>query len=74
MSSYGKVISGGEAMRKGVSKGINDKLSARESQFDRRERTATAVKNAYKVNTLSDQHTQNINGGSFTKGTRPAKV
>ncbi len=74
MSGYGKVISGGDAMKKGLSKGINDKLSAREGEFDRRERVATAVKNAYKVNTLSEQHVQNVKGGSFTKGVRPAKV
>ena len=74
MSGYGKVISGGDAMRKGLSKGINDKLSAREGEISRRERTAGVVRDAYKVNTLSDQHVQNIRGGSFTKGVRPAKV
>ncbi len=74
MSGYGKVISGGDAMRKGVSKGINNKLSARESEISRRETTAKAVKDAYKVNTLSEQHVQKINGGSFTKGVRPSRV
>jgi len=74
MSGYGKVISGGASMRKGVSKGINDKLSAREGEFDRRATTAAAVRDAYKVNTLSEQHVQNIRGGSFTKGTRPSRV
>jgi len=74
MSCYGKVISGGASMRKGVSKGINDKLAAREGEIDRRERTAKAVKDAYKVNTLSEQHVQNIRGGSFTKGARPSRV
>lgn len=43
MSGYGKVISGGASMRKGVSKGINDKLSARESEISRREATAGAL-------------------------------
>lgn len=74
MSAYGKVISGGAQMSKGLTKGINDKL---EGIADRRERAqviATSVVNAYKVNTLSDQHTQNIRGGKFTAGTRPSKV
>lgn len=74
MSAYGKVISGGAAMRKGLTKGINDKLSTRASEDARRQGVATAVRDVYKVNTLSDQHTQNINGGKFQKGTRPAKV
>ena len=74
MSGYGKVISGGASMRKGVTKGINDKLSERTNEFGSREKVATAVRDVYKVNTLSVQHTQNINGGKFQKGTRPAKV
>jgi len=74
MSGYGKVINGGAQMRKGVTKGINDKLSTRASEDSRRQKVAVAVRDVYKVNTLSDQHTQNINGGNFQKGTRPAKV
>lgn len=74
MSGYGKVINGGVQMRKGVSKGINDKLTTRTNEYGRREKVAVAVRDVYKVNTLSDQHTQNINGGKFQKGTRPAKV
>ena len=74
MSAYGKVISGGARMTKGVTKGINNKLSERTNEFGRREKVAVAVRDVYKVNTLSDQHTQNINGGKFQKGTRPAKV
>ena len=74
MSAYGKVINGGAQMRKGVSKGINDKLSTRTGEYSRREKVAVAVRDVYKVNTLSDQHTQNINGGKFQKGTRPSKV
>lgn len=72
--SYGKVISGGAKMSKGLTKGINDKLSGFEKENQRRAQVAGAVANVYKVNTLSDQHTNNVNGGSFTKGTRPAKV
>lgn len=74
MSGYGKVINGGAQMRKGNTKGINDKLSARTNEFGRREKVAVAVRDVYKINTLSDQHTQNINGGKFQKGFRPAKV
>ena len=74
MSGYGKVINGGAQMRKGVTKAINDKLTTRTDEHSRREKVAVAVRDVYKVNTLSDQHTQNINGGKFQKGTRPAKV
>lgn len=72
MSGYGRVISGGVQMRKGVTKGINDKLGARASEIDRRERTAKAVVDAYKVDTLSSQHTNNIHGGD--KFSKPKQV
>lgn len=71
---YGKVISGGASMRKGVSKGINDKLENLKAARSSRQITASAVADAFKVDTLSQQHTNNVNGGKFTKGTRPAKV
>jgi hypothetical protein len=71
---YGKVISGGASMRKGVSKGINDKLETLKAARSSRQITASAVADAFKVDTLSQQHTNNVNGGKFTKGTRPAKV
>jgi len=75
MSAYGKVISGGIQMRKGLNKGINDKLTTRESEFDRRDVVAKAVNNAYKVNTVSSQHTNNVSkGGKFTKPSVPSKV
>lgn len=74
MSAYGKVISGGKAMTKGLTKGINDKLDGIADRRERAKTIATSVVNAYKVKTLSDQHTQNIRGGKFTAGTRPAKV
>ncbi len=74
MSGYGTVISGGKQMSKGLTKGINGKLDGLEDRRERSQTIATAVNNAYKVNTLSDQHTQNINGGKFTVGKRPAKV
>ena len=72
---YGKVISGGEQMRKGVSKGINDKLKNRSADDSRRASVATAVRDAYKVNTVSSQHTNNVSkGGKFTKPSVPASV
>lgn len=73
--SYGKVINGGAQMRKGVTKGINDKLGSRSKEDDRRQSVATAVVNAYKIDTLSNQHTNNVSaGGKFVKGTRPERV
>ena len=74
MSAYGKVISGGARMTKGVTKNINDKLTTFAAGHKRSEGIAVQVRDIYKVNTLSDQHTQDINGGKFKKGFRPAKV
>jgi hypothetical protein len=75
MSGYGQVLSGGASMRKGVSKDINDKHKNRESEDARRKVVATAVNNAYKVNTVSSQHTNNVGkGGKFTKPSVPSKV
>lgn len=75
MSGYGQVLSGGASMRKGLSKDINDKHKSRESEDARREIVATAVNNAYKVNTVSSQHTNNVrNSGKFTKPSVPKNV
>jgi len=74
MSGYGKVLSGGASMRKGVSKDINDKHKSREGEIARRDTVAKAVNNAYKVNTVSSQHTNNVKGGKFTKPSVPSKV
>jgi hypothetical protein len=75
MSGYGQVLSGGASMRKGVSKDINDKHKSRESEIARRDTVAKAVNNAYKVNTVSSQHTNNVGkGGKFTKPSVPSKV
>jgi hypothetical protein len=72
---YGKVISGGEQMRKGVSKGINDKLKGRASDDSRRESVATAVREAFTVRHLSDQTTNNVSkGGKFKTPSVPANV
>lgn len=70
---YGKVINGGAQMRKGLTKGINDKLSTRSAEDDRRAVVADAVNSAYKVNTISSQHTNNSNKGQFTKPSNRSK-
>lgn len=72
--SYGKVISGGAQMRKGLTKNINNKLDGFKGENERRAKVATAVANAYKVDTLSSQHTNNVRGGSFTKPSVPSKI
>lgn len=72
--SYGKVISGGKAMSKGLTKGINDKLSGFEGENKRRAALAGAVRNAFTQNPLSDNHTNNVNGSKFTKPKLPTNV
>ena len=42
MSEYGRVISGGKQMSKGLTKGINDKLAGYEEENERRAVIATA--------------------------------
>lgn len=75
MSGYGQVLSGGAAMRKGLTKNINDKLKSRSDEIQHREMVAGAVVNAYKVDTLSSQHTNNIHkGDKFTKPSVPKKI
>lgn len=71
---YGKVISGGASMRKGVSKGINDKLDTLDVARQRRQTVASAVANAFKQKNLSDNSTNNVNGGKFQKVPVPGKV
>ena len=71
---YGKVINGGKQMSKGLTKGINDKLEEFAESHKRSKTIATAVKDVYKIRTLSDQHTQNIRGGSFDKPKVPKNV
>lgn len=75
MSGYGKVISGGAKMSKGVSKSINGKLAAFESGHSHAQTIATAVGNAFKVRHLSDQTTNGISaGGKFKTPKTPSKV
>jgi hypothetical protein len=72
--SYGKVISGGAKMSKGVSKGINDKLAGFANENKRRAVIAGAVSRAFNQNPLSDNHTNNVNGGKFTTPKLPKNV
>jgi hypothetical protein len=72
--SYGKVINGGASMRKGVTKGINDKIAGHSGENARREQVASAVRSAYTVNTVSSQHTNGVkNSGKFTKPSNTSK-
>jgi hypothetical protein len=75
MSGYGQVLSGGASMRKGLTKNINDKLKSRDTEIKHRDMVAGAVNNAYKVDTLSSQHTNNIHkGDKFTKPSVPKNI
>jgi hypothetical protein len=75
MSGYGKVISGGAKMSKGLTKGINDKLSGFAEENKRREGVAGAVRQAFTVRHLSDQTTNNVSaGGKFKTVKQHAKV
>ena len=65
---YGTVINGGAQMRKGVTKEINDKHDGFGEKHVRGEKIAKAVEDIYKVNTLSEQHTDDIRQfGKFKK-------
>jgi len=72
--NYGKVISGGKQMSKGLTKGINEKREGFQESHARSEMIANSVKKAFTQNPLSDPHLNNIKGGSFTKPKLPAKV
>ena len=75
MSNYGQVLSGGASMRKGLTKNINKKIDGHNDDLKRKEMIAGAVNNAYKVNTVSSQHTNNVkNFGKFTKPSVSSKV
>jgi hypothetical protein len=75
MSGYGQVLSGGKSMRKGLTKNINDKVDGHNSDLKRKEVIAGAVNKAYKVDTLSSQHTNNVkNFGKFTKPSVPKNI
>lgn len=75
MAGYGKIINGGAQMRKGVSGGINDKLDTRKAERSRAQGIATQVVDAYKVRTLSSQHTNEVKQfGQFKKPSVPKNV
>lgn len=74
MSGYGRVINGGAKMSKGLTKGINDKLSGFEEENERRAVVAGAVRQAFTVRHLSDQTTNNSNKGKFQTLKEHAKV
>jgi hypothetical protein len=75
MSGYGKVISGGAKMSKGLSKGINNKLEGFADENKRRATVAGAVRQAFTVRHLSDQTTNNVSaGGKFQTVKERAKV
>ena len=75
MSGYGRVINGGAQMRKGVTKGINDKVASRQKEYDRRDMVAGKVVDAYKVRELSNQSINDVHDGDkFKVGKVPSKV
>lgn len=74
MSGYGRVINGGAKMSKGLTKGINNKLSGFEEENERRATVAGAVRQAFTVRHLSDQTTNNSNKGKFQNLKEHAKV
>jgi hypothetical protein len=74
MSAYGKIISGGKAMTRGLTSGINEKLAGFAKEQDRRKMVATAVGKAFNQNPLSDPHVNDINGGKFTTPKLPKNI
>jgi hypothetical protein len=75
MSAYGRVISGGKQMSKGLTKAINDKLDNFADNNGRAKTIAQAVCDAYTVKTLSSQHTNDVKQfGKFTKPSVPKNV
>jgi hypothetical protein len=74
MSAYGKVISGGTQVSKTGGKSINDKLTGFAGENKRRAVIAGAVRQAFTVRHLSDQTTNNVDGGKFKTVKEKAKV
>lgn len=58
--SYGRVISGGKQMTKGLTKGINDKLDQLEDKREKRETLANTVKGAFAQKDLSSPNWNDI--------------
>ena len=61
--NYGRVISGGKQMSKGVGKPINDKLESFAQGHSHGESIAKRAVKALGHEDFSDQHIQNINAG-----------
>jgi hypothetical protein len=77
MSGYGKIISGGARMTKGLTKGINDKLEEYAESHKDKAVLANSVRNAFNQKPLSDPHLNNINvkaNPKFTTPKLPAKI
>jgi hypothetical protein len=72
--SYGKVISGGKQMSKGLTKGINEKREEFMESKTRAKTLATSVQQAFTKNNLSENQTQDVNGRSFKTPKVPSKV
>jgi len=69
--SYGKVISGGKQMTKGLSKGINDKLEEFAEGHKYAAKLAVAVRDTFNQNPLSGPHLNNVNVAAKKKFTIP---
>ena len=77
MSGYGKIISGGARMTKGLTKGINEKLEEYAESHKMSATLANSVRKAFNQNPLSDPHLNNINVKAtpkFTTPKLPAKI
>lgn len=77
MSGYGKIISGGARMTKGLTKGINDKLEEYAESHKMSATLANSVRNVFNQNPLSAPHLNNINVKAkpkFTTPKLPAKI
>lgn len=77
MSGYGKIISGGARMTKGLTKNVNDKLSGFADSHKMSAILANSVRKTFNQNPLSDQHLNDINVAAskkFTTPKLPAKI
>lgn len=86
MDGFGRVIDGGAPMRKGLTKGINDKLDQLEDKRESREKLAKTVRDAFKQKNLSAPNFNDIQvgqksdkfggkkGSNFTRPPTPTKV
>ena len=61
-------------MTAGLTKGINKKLNAFSDSHKRSQTLATAVRDTFNQNPLSDPHLNNVNGSKFTTPKLPKKV